>query len=256
MEVTTFWGHILALGLTQMVDFTQLDPYAPELFLRGLKAAGARAVGIAHPFCVGEPVMAGCRFAMELHDWSAVDYIEVFNTAVDGTALGGTALGEALGGNRHALELWERLVLSGHRIAAVTGKDLHAVPGEQTVFTTYALTADDSPLRGADAVLAAILNQRTLLSKGPLFYTCADGGRLTVRLDSAGPEASGVPLTLEVRDSTGTVQCGSAVPGQNTEFRLPAGARSAVVRLYEGACDYGHLLAVGAPVYLGGGNAQ
>ena len=166
MEVTTFWGHILALGLTQMVDFTQLDPYAPELFLRGLKAAGARAVGIAHPFCVGEPVMAGCRFAMELHDWSAVDYIEVFNTAVDGTALGGTALGEALGGNRHALELWERLVLSGHRIAAVTGKDLHAVPGEQTVFTTYALTADDSPLRGADAVLAAILNQRTLLSKG------------------------------------------------------------------------------------------
>lgn len=34
VEVTTFYGHILALGLKKMIDITGLDPKAPEAFLK------------------------------------------------------------------------------------------------------------------------------------------------------------------------------------------------------------------------------
>ena len=60
VEITTFFGHILALGLVQMPDITTLDPRAPEPFFAMLRTAGARAVGIAHPFSVGSPLFIGC----------------------------------------------------------------------------------------------------------------------------------------------------------------------------------------------------
>ena len=44
VEITTFYGHVLALGLVQMPDFTSLDPRSPEPFFAALRAAGARAV--------------------------------------------------------------------------------------------------------------------------------------------------------------------------------------------------------------------
>ena len=78
IEVTTFYGHILALGIEHMIDFTNLDPRAPEKFLGKLRAAGAGAIGLAHPFCIGRPVTAGCRMDLEIHDWDQIDYIEVF----------------------------------------------------------------------------------------------------------------------------------------------------------------------------------
>ena len=41
VEITTFFGHILALGLVQMPDITTLDPRAPEPFFAMLRTAGA-----------------------------------------------------------------------------------------------------------------------------------------------------------------------------------------------------------------------
>lgn len=37
IELTTFYGHILALGLGCMVDDTMLDPEHPELYLRQVR---------------------------------------------------------------------------------------------------------------------------------------------------------------------------------------------------------------------------
>ena len=66
---------------------------------------------------------------MEMHDWNAVDYIEVFNTSVSESDMGAHPMAEAFIGNSRALALWERLVLKGQRIAAVTGKTFTACPG-------------------------------------------------------------------------------------------------------------------------------
>lgn len=76
-----------------------LDPRAPEPFFAMLRTAGARAVGIAHPFSVGSPLFIGCRFDMEMHDWNAVDYIEVFNTSVSESGMGAHPMAEAFIGN-------------------------------------------------------------------------------------------------------------------------------------------------------------
>ena len=159
VEITTFFGHILALGLVQMPDITTLDPRAPEPFFAMLRTAGARAVGIAHPFSVGSPLFIGCRFDMEMHDWNAVDYIEVFNTSVSESGMGAHPMAEAFIGNSRALALWERLVLDGQRIAAVTGKDLHSMPRDAEVFTTYAIVDEACTLNAADAVLGAVLRR-------------------------------------------------------------------------------------------------
>lgn len=256
IEVTTFYGHILALGLGQMVDLTLLDPNAPEAFFRKLRQAGARAVGIAHPYCIGEPLMVGCRFGLTLRDWGAVDYIEVANTAMSESPLGAHPLAERFSGNGQALALWESLVLAGHRLAAVSGKDLHAAPVEAEVFTTYALVDDGCALPRTEAVLAAILTQRTLVTKGPLFDIQVRDGGLVVTFAQHCPylgwgvRRAGRSLTLEVRDSTGHVQHAALRRETPLVLPLPPGAASAVVKLYDGPCDYEHLAAVGAPVYL------
>ena len=43
VEITTFFGHILALGLVQMPDITTLDPRAPEPFFAMLRTASTMA---------------------------------------------------------------------------------------------------------------------------------------------------------------------------------------------------------------------
>ena len=41
VEITTFFGHILALGLVQMPDITTLDPRAPEITSIPMSSPGA-----------------------------------------------------------------------------------------------------------------------------------------------------------------------------------------------------------------------
>lgn len=255
VEITTFFGHILALGLVQMPDITTLDPRAPEPFFAMLRTAGARAVGIAHPFSVGSPLFIGCRFDMEMHDWNTVDYIEVFNTSVSESGMGAPPMAEAFIGNSRALALWERLVLDGQRIAAVTGKDLHSMPRDAEVFTTYAIVDKACTLNAADAVLGAVLRRQTIVTKGPLFTAHSEKGRVTVIFDNTSgyldwaPAQAAAPV-LELRDSTGAVQRAETDLRTPLSLSLAPGARSAVLKLYAGACAPVHLLAVGAPLYL------
>ena len=55
---------------------------------------------------------------------------------------------------------------------------------------------------------------------------------------------------LELRDSTGAVQRAETDLRTPLSLSLAPGARSAVLKLYAGACAPVHLLAVGAPLYL------
>ncbi|WP_099205671.1 CehA/McbA family metallohydrolase [Scatolibacter rhodanostii] len=260
VEVTTFFGHILALGLTQMIPFTHLNPKHPEAFLAELHAAGARAVGIAHPYCVGEPIMIGCRFGMTIHDWSVVDYIEVVNTSIAESEMGNHPLAEALSGNEQALALWEILVLGGHRIAAVTGKDIHKPPLEANVFTTFVQIEDKLAVSRADAVIGAILSQKTMITKGPLFETSLQEDKLVVKFDNSSDYLNWNNLyadrtfILELTDSVGNVICCDTDMAEAVSFPFSLEAQSAVVKLYEDKRDYEHLLAVGSPIYRTGGN--
>ena len=252
VEVTTFYGHVLALGLKEMVDYTELDPGSPELVFGKIREQGA-VVGIAHPFCVGAPVLEGCRFSMDVKNWNLVDYIEIFNTSA----------GDEFSGNEKALELWENLVLQGYPLAACSGKDLHRKPEYKNhgpgqpehEFTTFIMGMDSGP-DVAGEVLGAIRKQRTIVSKGPLFEAfLQDENQLCIRFDHTNPyqdwnkRYEQHELLVTVRDSLGFWQCIELMGRDEILARLETGVQAAVVRIYDRSCEFQNLLAAGMPVY-------
>ena len=105
------------------------------------------------------------------------------------------------------------------------------------------------------ALLGAVLRRQTIVTKGPLFTAHSEKGRVTVIFDNTSgyldwaPAQAAAPV-LELRDSTGAVQRAETDLRTPLSLSLAPGARSAVLKLYAGACAPVHLLAVGAPLYL------
>lgn len=170
MEYTTYYGHILCLNLAEYVPWETIDKNHPELLFAAARQKGALA-GIAHPFSFGEPFARGCRFEMNVTDYSVVDFIEIFNNP--------EPLYEV---NEPGLLLWENLVLAGKRLAATCGMDLH---GAWSMADQYATFIEGEPGGDVAAELeSAVRNQRTWVSRGPI---------LTARLL---PDAGCLKLTV------------------------------------------------------------
>lgn len=244
VEITTFFGHVLALGLTSMEDITELDPNIPELFFHKLRERGA-VLGIAHPFCVGEPVMVGCRFSMDVKNWSCIDYIEIFNTSSS----------HGFSGNREALEFWENLVLKGCRLAACAGKDLHRRPEEECGFTTFIL-GSSTLLPAGEQVFSAIRAQRTIVTRGPILEGEFTGDReLRIRFDHSNPyldwnkRYENHDLVVTVRDNLGYGQSIKVCGRNEILVHLNPEVCTAVIRVYDGSCGLPGLLAAGIGVY-------
>lgn len=154
MEYTTYYGHILCLNLPVYVPWDSIDFFKPELLFNAARAKGA-LVGIAHPFSFGAPFAKGCRFEMKVKDFSAVDFIEVFNNP--------EPLHEV---NEKGLLWWEELTLDGKRLAATCGMDLH---GHWDMGNQYATFIEGEEDGDVEAELShAIKGGKTWVSKGML----------------------------------------------------------------------------------------
>lgn len=258
VEITTFYGHILALGVSDMINWTDLDPGLPEPFLRRIRGNGAVCIGIAHPFCLGRPVTAGCRFDMDVHDWSLIDYLEVFNTGA-----GSGKRSDTFMGNEKALQKWEELVLEGYHLSAVSGKDLHKPPkDDKGVMTTYTVwdEGDQEDISPAERTLGAILRQRTMVTKGPLLWGKVSNGQLLIELHINEITDVGRNSNLLLWIKSNSVQEKDTVAqhplrgyalqeGVNLfSIPLPTKADTAVIRLYKEDTDFDNLLAAGVIV--------
>ena len=154
MEYTTYYGHILCLNLTECVPWENINRHKPELLFRAAREKGA-LVGVAHPYSFGWPFAQGCRFEMTITDYSCCDFIEIFNNP--------EPLHEV---NEKGVKLWENLVLSGEKLAATCGMDLH---GDSTLHGHYSTYIQGEPDGDVCRELSdAIHNQRTWVCKGPL----------------------------------------------------------------------------------------
>lgn len=152
MEMTTYYGHALALGLRQWLEW-RVDAAGatmPELADRA-RHAGATYI-IAHPLSVGDPFCTGC-------DWQYPDMmpgsarcVEVWNGSWDGSS-----------NNPLALELWYSWLNQGYRMAATAGSDIHG-PAQYTNVGFNNVYAE--ALR-EDAILTAIRQGHLYLSSGP-----------------------------------------------------------------------------------------
>ncbi|WJH36684.1 CehA/McbA family metallohydrolase [Paenibacillus sp. CC-CFT747] len=172
LEWTTFFGHMLTLGITEYVDWRNLSPFHIHRGIEGVHRQGG-LVGVAHPYRVGSPMCTGCFWEFEVSDWNEVDYVEVWSGLFPSIRRN----------NARAFALWTDLLNRGHRIAATSGRDWHVSdPVPEPVCATYlGLSAETQASAGlAGAALEALRRGRVAVSMGPrpeLFLTTAEGHR-------------------------------------------------------------------------------
>jgi hypothetical protein len=234
MEYTTYFGHIVCPVLETYVPWDSINRHKPELLFEACKRAGG-ITGIAHPFAYGEPFAQGCRFEMDIHDFTNVDYIEVMN-----------APEPLLTVNMPALRWWEELVLSGVRVSACAGMDMHRRKDRFAMkFATYAEGEE-----GGDCVAelrAALSEQRVWISKGMLVDWHKEGKSIRFALyDAKKPgfmPAETYILTLTSKDGVREYD----VTGGVLTLPLSELSEVEIPKLYGGEVKLDNLICV-APV--------
>jgi predicted metal-dependent phosphoesterase TrpH len=78
MELTTFYGHLLAWGTTAYEEWRSLSRVNVDSAVAAIHAGGGLA-GVAHPFNPGSPFCTGCFWDFEGPDWDQVDFLEVWS---------------------------------------------------------------------------------------------------------------------------------------------------------------------------------
>ncbi len=145
LEWTTFYGHMVALGVESYVDWRFLGIDSIDRGIASIRAAGGLA-GIAHPFRPGAPYCCGCFWQYRVGDWNAVDYLEVWSETDPW----------ARHSNRRAFALWTDLLNRGYRIAGTSGRDWHGdESGGMASLTYLGIRGDPSDWREYRAALAA-----------------------------------------------------------------------------------------------------
>ena len=169
MEYTTYYGHILCLNLHRYVPWENIDRRHPERLFSACRKAGA-LTGVAHPFSYGAPFARGCRFEMEIHDFTDVDFIEIMNNP--------EPLREV---NEPALRWWESLCLNGEQLAATAGMDLHDRRDMSMQFASYLEgEAEGDPEKELET---AIRKGRTWVSHGMILHWEKQGESLCFSLE-------------------------------------------------------------------------
>jgi hypothetical protein len=152
-ELTTYYGHALALGVREWQEW-RVDAARqtmPQLAERAVQN-GALFI-IAHPHSIGDPYCTGCNWQYpDLWPGSA-RCVEIWNGPWDGDS-----------GNEAALKTWYEWLNQGYRMVGTAGTDIHGpliydpAPGFNVV---YAQERDEAE------ILQAIRQGHLYLSAGP-----------------------------------------------------------------------------------------
>ncbi len=152
IELTTYYGHALALGVRQWIDWrVQPGGLTMPMIVEKVTEAGGLFV-IAHPMNDGDPVCSGCDWAYPDMMPGNARFAEMWNS-----------IWEADGNNNDGVKLWYQWLNAGYRIIGTAGTDLHQPmidpePGFNIVFA-HELSEK--------AILAAIRRGHLFLSSGP-----------------------------------------------------------------------------------------
>ncbi|MEK3787475.1 MULTISPECIES: CehA/McbA family metallohydrolase [Paenibacillus] len=170
MEWTTFYGHMVTLGLNDFADWRKTDRTQISSGIQEVQRHGGIA-GLAHPYRIGSPACTGCYWEYEIQDWSKVNYIEVWSGTFASIKIS----------NQRAYSLWTDKLNAGYRIAATSGRDWHEqITTEEPISVTYlGIPADIEPTE-ADLVQALSVG-RASVTIGPLLTL-----ELEVRGDKVG----------------------------------------------------------------------
>ncbi|MBD0381405.1 CehA/McbA family metallohydrolase [Paenibacillus sedimenti] len=158
MEWTTFYGHMVTIGLTAFVDWRPVGPGDIHAGIARVHAQGGIA-GMAHPFRMGSPLCTGCYWEFSVSDWNDIDYIEVWSGTFPSIK----------SDNARAFRLWTGKLNEGFRIAATSGRDWHVqepVGGDPVSVTYLGLEEGDVPV--TEKAVRALSAGRASVTIGPL----------------------------------------------------------------------------------------
>jgi hypothetical protein len=153
-ELTTFYGHALALGIDQWVDWrTGYNGWTINDAALEVKKLGGTFI-LAHPNDIGSPRCTGCKWEYPDINFDLVDAVEIWNSG----------WWEGEGGNIKNLLQWQNLQQEPRHLPFTAGTDYHqAGDWEKKVAYTYVYATELS----IKSILEGIRKGRVIISSGP-----------------------------------------------------------------------------------------
>lgn len=212
-EIITYYGHATVFGETpSVVDWRH---GAPGVTLRDIQAktvADGALFGIAHPTIFPTPLFAsfcrGCEFTLgDDIDLATVATMEVLTgpILVDDKEMGGPGVGFKIQNPfvTTAIDYWERELLAGHKITAVSGSDDKLGPGLGSSATAvYADQLSRGALKAAVQAGHAYVRTRGVHASPTVEMTAVTrDGQQGIFGDTL--HASSAKVTVRVTDASG-----------------------------------------------------
>ncbi|MGI9145858.1 MAG: CehA/McbA family metallohydrolase [Chloroflexota bacterium] len=148
VEVTTFGGHGVVLGVTRVPEWRDLKERGMDSLADDVHAQGG-LLCVSHPAALGSPMCSGCAWNWAVQPRS-VDLWEVFSAPRPRSEI--------------PAELWRQLLASGGHAAPVAAGDVHSTSAAARLkIATYVYARERSPA----AVIAALRERRVFASNGP-----------------------------------------------------------------------------------------
>jgi hypothetical protein len=214
VEVTTFRGHAVVLGVARVPEWRDLEVRGMDALVDDVHDEGG-LVCVAHPAALGSPVCSGCTWEWSIQPGS-IDLWEIFSAPRPNADV--------------SLALWQQVLANGGRAAPIAAGDVHSVSAAARPKTATHVYARE---RSASAVLDALRERRVFASSGRRldFWLEGDGG--VVFVGGRASEGNWTP-----RVGTGAVV---------NEIRVADGSRA----LYAERRDsHGRLEAISAPIWI------
>lgn len=181
-ELTTFYGHALALGIRQWIDWrVQPGKRTMSQIVEEVQRNGGLFV-IAHPDCPGDPICTGCHWDYSDTMPGPAGIVEVWNEHWTSGS-----------NNEGSLQLWYQWLNQGYHLYATVGTDIHGQPDPALEFGFNVVYADEL---SEAAILDGIRHGHSYLSSGPV-------------LEFTGRSSAGQ-----------TAQIGDLLPGDGCELSL------------------------------------
>jgi hypothetical protein len=197
IELTTYHGHALALGLRQWIDWrtTYLSPGERTMpkIAEEVMALGGTYI-IAHPKSIGDPYCTGCDWRYDDMMPGVARIVEIWN---------GVPWEQY---NEDGLALYYTWLNQGYRLAATSGTDTH---GPDPLYPQAGFNHVYAQERSEAAILAAIRQGHNYMSAGP---------KLTFTAHMASGERGMMGDELPNEGATVACQWHAATPGERLRF--------------------------------------
>lgn len=186
MELTTFWGHALALGLREWVDWRVSDGKRTMAQIASEVQARGGLFIIAHPRSIGDPECTGCRWVYETMMPGNARAVEVWNDPW-------TSPGD---NNEDALALVFGWLNQGYRLALTSGTDNH---GRNRMDEPYGFDVVYAQALSEPEILRAVREGHLYLSSGPRLELTATVTGQSFMMGDSIQSTAGQPILVKAK---------------------------------------------------------